>query len=383
MSKGPRNRIVGLPLWRTALALVGKGSVGRRILTSTGVLFLGGLAFLFGRSIGLQTINATPPQPSTTAPGEMQMYSDAYKGRVVAYINDNEPIYREDLAEYLIARFGAERLEFFVNRIIIEHACKAKGIFVTDTQIELQLREDLKGIGNGVTEQLFEKEILSRYHKTIFEWKEDVIRPKLMLSHLCRPMIHLTEDDLKEGFEARYGAKVQCRMILCKDQNEASTKWQRIMTGAKIEPDKIDPARLEAAFLDEAGRQGDSRLASVKGQVPPIHTHFGDRRVEREAFRLKPGEMSQVLEMNDHTAIILFCERIIPAETFRKFLDERIAIEADMKEIRLAEKMNEYLRELRQAARPRLLLSRHQNPAQVEMDAEDAMRRTDLKFRPN
>ena len=383
MSKGPRNRIVGLPLWRTALALVGKGSVGRRILTSTGVLFLGGLAFLFGRSIGLQTINANPPQPGAISSGDMQSYSDAYKRRVVAYINDSEPIYREELAEYLIARFGSERLEFFVNRIIIEHACKAKGIVVTDANIEIQLRADLQGIGPSITEQMFEKEILSRYHKTIFEWKEDVIRPKLMLNALCRPMIHLTEAELQEGFEAKYGPKVQCRMILCKDPNEASTKWQRIMTAAKTGENQFDPKLIEAGFLDEASKQGDSRLASVKGQVPPIHMHFGDRRVEREAFGLKPGQMSQVLEMNDHTAIILLCEQKLPADSFKKYLDERIRIEADMKEIRLAEKMNEYLRELRLAARPRLLLSRHQNPAQVEMDAEDVMRKTDLKFRPN
>ena len=110
--------------------------------------------------------------------------------------------------------------------------------------------------------------------------------------------------------------------------------------------------------------------------------HFGDKRVEREAFRLKPGEMSQVLEMNDHTAIILFCERHIPAETQHRFEKERIAIEIDMKEIRLAEKMNEYLRELRVNARPRLMLSRQQNPTQVEMDAEDTLKKMQPNFRP-
>ena len=361
---------------------MGKGSVGRRILTSTGVLLLGGLAFLFGRSIGLQTINADPPRQTSASPsGEMPSYSDAYKGRVVAYINDNEPIYREELAEYLIARFGADRLEFFVNRIIIEHACKAKGIFVTDAQIDHQLREDLKGIGNGITQQLFEKEILSRYHKTLFEWKEDVIRPKLMLGALCRPMIHLSEADLQEGFEARYGPRVQCRMILCKDQNEASMKWARIREAAKIGENEFDPAKMETAFLDEASHQGDSRLASVKGEIPPIHMHFGDHRIEREAFHLKPREMSAVMEMLDHTAIILLCERHIPAETLRRFENERIALEADMREIRLAEKMNDYLRELRQHARPRLLLSKQQNPAQVEMDAEDTLRKMEPKFR--
>ena len=235
MVKGPRNRIVGLPVWRTALALVGKGSVGRRILTSTGVLVLGGLAFLVGRSIGLQSGDAQQPtQYGTISSGPRPSgYSPEYQGRVVAYINDSEPIYREELAEYLIARFGADRLEFFVNRIIIEHACKAKHIVITDANIEIQFQRDLEGIGQGITAEMFQKEILSRYKKTLFEWKEDVIRPKLMLGALCRPMVHLTEPELQEGFEAKYGAKVQCRMILCTSPNEASAKWAKIRQASR------------------------------------------------------------------------------------------------------------------------------------------------------
>src|SRR5262245_23828600 len=43
-----------------------------------------------------------------------------YSRRVVAYIFGNRPITREELGEYLIERVGAERLEFLVNRRIIE-----------------------------------------------------------------------------------------------------------------------------------------------------------------------------------------------------------------------------------------------------------------------
>ena len=376
MWKGPQNRIVGLPVWRTAFALVGPGSRGRRALSMFGVLLLGGIAFIFGRSIGLESSNAQTPPPRQLSPGLTSSLPSGYTpdegGRVVAYINDNEPIYRIELAEYLIARFGAERLEFFVNRIIIERACKAKGIFITDAQIEAQFRADLKSIGGGVSAQLFQTEILSRYHKTIFEWKEDVIRPKMMLGALCRPLVVLTEADLKEGFEARYGPRVQCRMILCRDKNEAMAKWLKIDNSAD----------RELAFLDEASHQGDARMASVKGEIPPIHQHFGDKRVEREAFNLKKGEVSQVLEMNDHTAIILLCERQIPADQFKTFQEQRVAIETDMREIRLAEKMNEYLKELRAAARPRMLLARHQDIDQVKWDAQDRLNQTDLKYRP-
>ena len=43
-------------------------------------------------------------------------------------------------------------------------------------------------------------------------------------------------------------------------------------------------------------------LAAKGGEIPPIHKHFGDPKVEQAAFNLKPGQLTSLLEMPDGTS---------------------------------------------------------------------------------
>src|SRR5262249_41884702 len=91
----------------------------------------------------------------------------------VAYIFDTIPLTREELGEYLIARHGAEKLEAFVNHRILEHASRQKGITVIDAEVEARLEAELKEL--GVSRQEFGERVLKQYHKTLDQWKQDVV----------------------------------------------------------------------------------------------------------------------------------------------------------------------------------------------------------------
>ena len=52
----------------------------------------------------------------------------------------------------------------------------------------------------------------------------------------------ITDADLLKTFEVLYGPKVQCRMIVYKEINQATKAWQRIRDGKSV----------EAAFIEEA-----------------------------------------------------------------------------------------------------------------------------------
>jgi hypothetical protein len=382
MFKKVRDRVVRLPAamrkvpatvrgWRLPSPPPFVGNLLRKSLVPLSLLLMSGVAFFLGRSIGVNGAGAQQPQPPQSFQAKTgDGYTEDEKARVVAYIYDREPIYRVELAEHLIARFGAERLEFLVNRIIVERACKARNIFVTDAEVEAQFRADMMAIGPHMTAATFQKEILSRYNKSLIEWKEDVLRPKLMLSKLCRPMVTVTEEDLRHGFEGRYGPKVQCRMISCKDMNTALKIWNKISHASNV----------EQAFLEEAKQQYINELAATAGHIPPIHKHFGDARVEKEAFNLKPGQLSQLMELTEGQTIMLFCERHIPAESLRRFEDERFALEKEILEMKLSQTMADVVKKLRQEARPRLLLARP-GPDQIRMDAGDMLKATEPQFR--
>src|SRR5262249_21126485 len=79
----------------------------------------------------------------------------------VAYIFDTVPITREELADYLIARGGADRLEQLVNQRILEEACRAKGITVSAAEVAAGLEEDLKRL--QVSRREFTDRVLKQY----------------------------------------------------------------------------------------------------------------------------------------------------------------------------------------------------------------------------
>lgn len=330
-----------------------------RLAMLLGMLLVGGVAFGMGRWIGLGAGRADTPQQRVNANGVPTLEGE-YESRVVAYIYGNIPISRVELAEYLISRFGAERLEFLVNRKIVERACQAKGIVVSDAEIENQFRRDIQAIGPHMTAQSFHDQVLKRYNKTIFEWKEDVIRPKLALTKLVQSEVQVTDNDIRKQFEIHYGPKVKCRMIVYNDGNTARRAWERMSNSSNV----------GEAFMIEAGTQMIGELASVKGEVPPIHKHFGDERIEKEAFRLRPGEISQAFEMSDRKAIILLCERHLPADNTKTFEKERVVLLPEVRDLMVAQKVQERVVQLRTEATPRFLLARNPSNQQIQRDAQ-------------
>jgi len=133
------------------------------------------------------------------------------------------------------------------------------------------------------------------------------------------------------------------------------------------------------AFMIEAGTQMIGELASVKGEVPPIHKHFGDERIEKEAFRLRPGEISQAFEMSDRKAIILLCERHLPADTTKTFEKERVVLLPEVRDLMVSQKVQERVVQLRTEATPRFLLARNPSNQQIQRDAQQEIG-NDVRF---
>lgn len=326
------------------------GAAGKRAVLAACVVAVGAAAFFYGRWGALPEAVAQQPGTPATTPAVPDALvrpasSTEYGQRVVAYIHDTLPITREDLGEYLIARFGAERLEFLVNRKIVELACQAKGIYVSDAEVDIQIKEDLKGFGH-ITEKDFVNVVLKRFNKSMYEWREDVIRPKLLLSKYCRHRIKIDDADVKKAFEAKYGPKVQCRMIVFEKGSEG-----------KVLGEIYEKVRSsEDEFREYARKQFVAPLAAKGGEVPPIHKHFGDPRVEKEAFSLKPGDVSQLIQMPDGTSILLKCDKHIPADTTKQIGNERLKLMDELTEFKLNMEIPKVFKELRDAARPNVLL---------------------------
>jgi parvulin-like peptidyl-prolyl isomerase len=284
------------------------------------------------------------PQPLLKKTDRAETGPTPPPNQVVGWLYGNEPVTREELGEYLIARYGAEKLEFLVNRRIIDLECKANNIVVTEEDVDRGLEDDLKALG-GVTRKIFEKELLVKWGKSLYEWREDVIRPKLMLTRLCQGRVRCTEEDLKKGYEAHYGERLRCRVIL-------------------YPPDQAGFARneygtirdSEQAFDRKAKSQPSASLASQGGKIPVFGRHtLGDEQMEREAFKLQPGEISALIG-TPQGQVIIKCDERIPPNTKVTLAQVRDELTKEVLTKKVNLEMQVVFKDLYEKAKPRLLL---------------------------
>lgn len=320
--------------------LTPKTPMGQRMLMLAVVIGVGVGAFFWGRRQ-----HAIAGGKADTLLADVAKARGSNGGRVVAYLYGDMPVSREELGEYLIARFGAERLEFLVNRKIVEIECAKHKIFASDAEVEERFQQDLRSFGKvALTPKDFETQVLRRFNKTLFEWKEDVIRPKIMMEKLVKEQVKVTEQDVKDGFEARFGPKVQCRMIVLQQDSIMVQKvWE-------------DVRKSRDEFLKAAAKQFVPHLAQAVGEVPPIHKHFGDKKIEDVAFRLRESEISEPLKLQDGTYVIMLCEKHLPANIGVKFESVWMQIHKEVQDLKVAQKMPEVFAKLQKQADPRLLL---------------------------
>lgn len=269
----------------------------------------------------------TPPQPSAA----------------VAYLYGSKPVTREELGEFLIARMGADKLEFLVNRRIIDLECAARKIAAGDAEVDRALEDDLKML--NCDRKHFEKEVLSKWGKNLFEYREDVVRPKLLLTQLCQGRVKVTDDDLKKGFEAYYGERLQCRLVLWPNEQArfAMAEYARIRDS-------------EEEFDRKAKSQASTTLAAQGGKIPPFGRHtLGDETLEREAFRLQPGELSTLIG-TAQGQVVIKCDRRIPPDAGVNLEQVRDKLTAEIRERKVQMEMQVVFRELKEKAGPRLIL---------------------------
>jgi foldase protein PrsA len=331
----------------------------RKVWVGAGLLGGLGIAFCCGRYWSLPTAQAAPPAATKTAatPTPPTTPSSDSARRPVAYIYGSHMISREELGEYLIAREGAAKLQFLVNRKIIEDACKKRGFDVTQGEVEASLASDLKDL--QLTPKQFENRLLKQYRKSMFEWKEDVIWPKLALTKIARDRIKVEQKDLQDAFDAYHGEKVDGRLIIFKPE-EKSYVLNKIYAEIRSSEDEFNRYAKMQASPTLAARGG--RLDRSIG-----HNTTGDPELEKEIFTLKPGEVSSIMERPE--GIVVFkCDRHIPADNNVKLEDVRAKLEKEIVDKKIQAELPKVFEQLRAEANPQLFIK--QDILQEDLERE-------------
>ncbi|TWT29482.1 peptidylprolyl isomerase [Blastopirellula retiformator] len=248
---------------------------------------------------------------------------------VIATLN-GQPIMLHDLEEECITRHGVEVLDGEINRRVLQQALKSHNLEVTEQDLndEISRAADsygfLKQDGSPDFEAWLE-EVTQEQNITVEVYVRDAVWPTVALKKLVAEKVQVTEEDVQKGFEANYGERVQVLAIVLDNQRRAQEVW--------------DMARKNPSeqFFGELARQYSIEPVSKNndGQVPPIRRNGGQPKLEEEAFRLQPGELSSIINVGRQSLILKALGRTKPTITDINVVRDELIKDIHEKKIRL------------------------------------------------
>lgn len=217
--------------------------------------------------------------------------------KVVAVVN-GQTITRDRISEACIERFGTIVLDNLLNKHLILQACEAKGIKITQADVNQEIDRVANKFGLNTT--LFLKTIEEERDVTPEQYASEIVWPMLALRALAADKIAVSQQEIDQIIQSEYGPKVSVRMIAVSLADKATSLHQQVTQQPEL-------FRRLAKEHSE-----DAPSASVDGLLPPIRRHSGDDMLERIAFHLKENEISDVFQIGE-LHIMLQCVRHLEA----------------------------------------------------------------------
>jgi parvulin-like peptidyl-prolyl isomerase len=236
-----------------------------------------------------------------------------------------------ELAEECIARHGQEVLDAEINRLLLKQEQRRRNVTIEDADLDAEIARAADAFGylkpDGSPDiQAWLKEVTQQEHVTVDLYVQDAVWPSAVLKKLVRSKVVVDKEDLRKGFEANYGERVQALVIVLGSQRRA------------VEVREMARANPTDAFFGELASQYSIEPVSKSnyGQVPPIRRFGGQPLLEEEAFRLKPGELSAVLAVGDKYIIMKCLGRTEPVVTDISAVREELYKDIYEKKVRIA-----------------------------------------------
>lgn len=243
----------------------------------------------------LRPAPAFPDAQATTAADQAGRASvgEQKQVRYLARVN-GKMVTWDEVADECMSRYGQEVLDNIINRKIIQQACEAEGVEVTEAQVGEEVVRIAKKFGLGVDHWM--QMLQAERNLTPAQYKRDVIWPMLALKQLAGDKVTISDDEIKKAFIRNYGERVKARAIVLDNPRRASEVWE------KVRQNPEDFGRLARQHsVDPASRP-------LEGAIPPIRQHGGSPELEKAAFKLKEGEISGVIQISLNQYVILMCE---------------------------------------------------------------------------
>ncbi len=203
--------------------------------------------------------------------------------------------YHRNISDEKLKELRKKALEYLINRELLYHEAKKKGIKVSKEQLD-KLIEELKQ--QYKSKENLEK-LLQQTGITLEQFREE-LKKRLMIDKLIKEYVevNLTEEELKKYYEEnKYKFKepesLKLRYIYIK-VDPTNPK------GRQIAKEKAEKAYKEIMsgkdFGDVAYRYSDDLSRIKGGEIGFVHKGRFEKKIEEEIYKLKKGEVSKPIE---------------------------------------------------------------------------------------
>jgi len=248
-----------------------------------------------------------------------------------AALLNGRPITMQQLGEECLARHGKDVLEGEINRLLLIQELRRTARIVDEQDIDREVTRAaeaynfLKKDGSPDVEAWL-KSVTENDATSIELYVRDAVWPSVALKKLVGEQVEVTPEDMQKGFESNFGERVEVLAIVLSNQRQAQTVW--------------DMARNNPTdqFFGELANQYSIEPSSRSnfGQVPPLRRHSGQPVLEKEAFRLKQGELSGIIAMGDKYIILRCLGRTQPVVKEFDAVKDELHRDIQEKKLRLA-----------------------------------------------
>ena len=192
-----------------------------------------------------------------------------------------------------IERHGEEVLEGTINRRLIEQAARRSGITVTEQDIDAEIARaashGVKPKPDGSPDvEAWLKLVTKKQSISVDVYRHDAVWPSVALKKARGRQGPGDRRGPAEGFEANYGPRVRCRAIVLNNLRRAQQVWEM----ARKKPQRRVLRRAGRASTRSRPAAGDCRARCRRSR-----SYGGQPLLEKEAFALKPGELSGIIQV--------------------------------------------------------------------------------------
>jgi len=248
------------------------------------------------------------PQPSAGARASSTMpggdNADPGTDRVIAIVGGRS-IRLHQLEKPLVEAYGLNVLLNLVQLELAKQQAAKSGVSVTDADVarerELTMQKMFADAAKEDYETLLEQFLAQqRISRPEFEL---VVETNAHLRKIAEPILagKLTEQNLKEGFDAIYGETIEVRDIQVANLQEVAEARRRIAAG--------EPFEKVAREMST-----DARTAPLGGALPPFSRQMDgvSDTFKEAAFALRPGEISEAIQTGEGYHLIKMIRRNAP-----------------------------------------------------------------------